>query len=268
MSPSEVVLPRPVRWSSAQWSKARLAPTVRDVTEQMRDVSLDAVAALRQASANARRSVVDTLPPEAGTELVRSVRRVAMARTPRQATTALEQESERLLGVLTPILVEHPLPVRRVAVARTVVATAGGLAAASEEIEELAALFSAGASVPPTLPVAIAGNLAALAVELWVAASVRTHALRAAGHDPDAATVAGDVLAAMAGGNAEAVGRARLGRRVGRHLARRAATRVLSRWAAGFIPFVGIAYSSWDAQRTVDAVLAIPLPAAPMPELT
>jgi hypothetical protein len=233
-----------------------------------RDVGQGAVGAARSAAVlgrsgserlrGATMSTLAAFPAEAVPELARSVNRLRTVRTPRQAVDAFETETERLLTVVAPMLVEHPLPVKRTRSARIVVGAAGGLAAAGEEIEELAGLVSAGATVPPTLPVMIGANLVALAVEVYVAASLRVHDLRAAGFDPEPNEVARDVILAMTGKD---VGRNALAHHATKQMIKSIVTRVLSRWGAAFVPFIGIAYSGWDAQRTVGAVRALPLPA-------
>jgi len=201
---------------------------------------------------------MQALPKEAIPELAKSVYRLRKVRTPAQARVAAETETERLLTVITPLLVAHPLPVQRTASAKAILATAGGLAAASEEIETIAALVSVGSAVPPTIPVVIGANIVALAIELYVAASLRTHDLRAAGLEVDPQQVADDVIFAMTG---EAPAGGTLGRHVTKHMVRVVAARLFTRWGAGFVPFVGVAYAGWDAQRTADAIRALPLPA-------
>jgi len=200
---------------------------------------------------------LQALPKEALPELAKSVYRLRKVRTPEQARVAAETETERLLTVITPLLVAHPLPVQRTASAKAILATAGGLAAASEEIETIAALVSAGTAVPPTIPVVIGANLVALAVELYVAASLRTHDLRAAGLEVDPQQVADDVIFAMTGETPE---RGTMTRHVTKHMVRVVAARLFTRWGAGFVPVIGIAYAGWDTQRTVDAIRALPLP--------
>jgi len=203
-------------------------------------------------------SVRQAIPAEAIPEIASSVRRLRKVRTPRQAVAAFETETERLLGVITPILVDHPLPVRSTAAARSLVATAGGLAAAGEEADEIIGFVSGGAAVPPTLPIVIAANLVALAVEISVAASLRVHDLRDAGLEPDPHEIARDVVLAMTGTTADDGG---MTRHVTKQMVRSIATRVLARWSTGLVPVAGIVYSGWDAQRTVEAVRSLPLPA-------
>lgn len=201
---------------------------------------------------------LQALPKEAIPELAKSVYRLRKVRTPAQARVAAETETERLLTVIMPLLIAHPLPVQRTASAKAILAAAGGLAAAGEEIETIAALVSAGSAVPPTIPVVIGANLVALAVELYVASSLRVHDLRAAGIEVDPRQVADDVIFAMTG---EAPAGGTLGRHVTKHMVRLVAARLFARWGAGFVPLFGIAYASWDTQRTADAIRALPLPA-------
>jgi hypothetical protein len=249
----------------------RLRIGARDALTSVRRAADDVSTGLRAAKATAPariRTAADTitsipraLPPQTVPELMGSVRRLRKVRTPGQAFAAFESETERLLTVVTPIFVEHPLPVRRTDSARALVATAGALAAAGDEFEELAAVLSGGAAVPPTLPVVLAANLVALALEVYVVASLRVHDLVAAGVTPDPHEVARDVMLAMTGSAGTSTGPGRASKAATKKLVRSIVTRVLSRWGASLVPFVGIAYSGWDAQRSVDAVRSLPLPA-------
>jgi hypothetical protein len=214
------------------------------------------LAATTSRLAGATRGTLHALPKEAVPELAKSVYRLRKVRTPAQASEAVETETEHLLTVVMPLLVAHPLPVQRTASAKAILATAGGLAAAGEEIETIAALVSAGGAVPPTLPVVIGANLVALAVELYVAASLRVHDLRASGIEPTAQQVADDVIFAMTGDHEKGGFR----RHVTKHVVKTVARRLLARWGAGLVPVAGIAYVGWDTQRTADAVRALPLP--------
>jgi len=203
------------------------------------------------------RALPSRLPPEALPELAKSVKNLRKVRTPRDAVAVFETETERLLTVIAPIFVEHPLPVRSTSSAKAIVATAGGVAAAGEQFEELGAVLSSGASLPPTLPIMLGANLVALAVEVYVTASLRVHDLTDAGYEPDPHEVAHDVIVAMTGKSESSDGS--VGRFVTKHMVRSIVARVLSRWGASLVPFVGIAYSGWDAQRSVDAIRAMPL---------
>lgn len=250
----------------------RLRSSARDVAGSMSMAALDVVTGAKGVAGSAAGigrtgtqrlrlatgSTIAALPAGTVPELARSVERLRTVRTPKQAVAAFETETEHLLTVITPLLVQRPLPVRRTGSAKAIVACAGGLAAAGDELEELAALVSYGATLPPSLPVMIGANLAALAVEVYVAASLRVHDLRDAGLDPDPHEVAQDVIFAMTG---KPAGQGGTSRHVTKAMVQGIAMRVLSRWGAAFVPVVGIAYSGWDAQRTVDAVRALPLPA-------
>jgi hypothetical protein len=262
MKPS-LTTPAPSRPLAALRSRA--AGAARDLAGSARlaarDLTRGGAAAVASAGAtakltNATRTTLQALPKEAVPELARSVYRLRKVRTPAQATHAVETETEHLLTVVMPLLVTHPLPVQRTASAKAILATAGGLAAAGEEIETIAALVSAGTAVPPTLPIVIGANLVALTVELYVAASLRVHDLRAAGIEPTPQQVADDVIFAMTGDSS----RGRVRRHVTKQVVKTVARRLLARWGAGLVPFAGIAYVGWDTQRTADAVRALPLP--------
>jgi len=227
--------------------------SVGDAARDLLDVGRRGVGRVRAVGASAKAA----FPREALPELAGSVGRLSKVRTPREAVAVFETETERLLTIVTPTLVAHPLPVTTPAAAKSIVATAGGLAAAGEEVEELAALVSGGVAIPHTFPIMIAANMVALAVEVYVAASLRVHDLRAAGLEPDPNDVARDVIYAMTG---KVTGDGGITDRVTKQMVKTIVTRVLSRWGAAFVPFAGIAYSGWDAQRTIDAVRALPLP--------
>jgi CxxC motif-containing protein len=259
----------PATRSSSAWSSVtnRVTGSARDLARGAQMVARDVTKPVRGVTAGTSATAtklaqtttvaLQSLPKEAVPELAKSVYRLRKVRTPAQATEAVQTETERLLTVITPLFVEHPLPVANLNTAKAVLATAGGLAAASEEIETIAAFVTGGAAVPPTLPIVIGANLVALAVELYVIASMRVHDLRAAGMDADPGQVADDVIYALAG---ESSGGS-LGRHVSKHVVRVASARLLARWGAGLVPFVGIAYAGWDSQRTADAIRALPLPA-------
>jgi hypothetical protein len=206
------------------------------------------------------RGLPRSIPPGAVPYLARSARALRKVRTPRQAVEVFETETEHLLTVVMPLLVEHPLPVRSTASAKAIVAGTGGVAAAGQEAEALAAIMSNGAALPPLLPIMLATNLVALAVEVSVAASLRVHDLTDAGIEPDPNDVARDVILAMTGASASESGGGGL---VTKRVVKTIVARVLSRWAKSLVPLVGIAYSSWDAQRTVDAIRTIPIRSLP-----
>ena len=191
---------------------------------------------------------------EHGPELRDSLWRLRKVRTPQGALQALESEIEHLLFAVAPTLVEHPLPVRRASSARVLVGGTAAAVAIGEGLDEVAALFSAGTSIAPSLPVLVAAAFVSVAVEATVATSLRVHDLRAAGVvvSPDA--VSRDVIFAMAGGRGAAGGA------MTRQLLNKVAARVLSRWGAGLVPVVGAVYCAWDAQQTIGAVRRLPAP--------
>ncbi|MSO78031.1 MAG: hypothetical protein EXQ79_00300 [Acidimicrobiia bacterium] len=206
---------------------------------------------------NTVRSFPRSLPSGTLPYLARSMRELRKVRTPGDAVAAFETETERLLGVIMPKIVERPLPVRTVASAKALVAATGGMAAAGQEIEALGVLISGGSALPPALPIMLGTLLLALATEMSVAASLRVHDLEAAGIEPDANAVARDVMIAMTGGTDSDLG---TGSAITKNLVKAIVTRVLSRWSKSLVPVVGILHSSWDAQRTIDAIRARPLP--------
>jgi hypothetical protein len=257
--PSLTTIPRTVT-PRIRGAARDLASSVRVATRDLTRASASAIssAGVTTRLATATRTTVQALPKEAVPELAKSVYRLRKVRTPAQAHVAVETETEHVLTVIMPMLVAHPLPVQRTSSAKAILAAAGGLAAAGEEIETIAAFVSAGTAVPPTLPVVIGANLVALTVELYVAASLRVHDLRAAGIEPAPQQVADDVIFAMTGESS----RGRMRRHVTKHVVRTVARRLLARWGAGLVPVAGIAYVGWDTQRTADAVRALPLPLA------
>jgi hypothetical protein len=205
------------------------------------------------------RALPRSLPPGTVPYLTRSVRELRKVRTPSDAVAAFETETERLLGVIMPKIVERPLPVKTVASAKALVAATGGMAAAGQEIEALGVFLSGGAALPPAMPIMLGTLLLALATEMSVAASLRVHDLKAAGIEPEASAVARDVMVAMTGGSDSELG---TGSTMTKSLVKKIVARVLSRWSKSLVPVAGIVYSSWDAQRTIDAIRARPLPEA------
>ena len=203
------------------------------------------------------RALPRSLPPGTVPYLTRSVRELRKVRTPSDAVAAFETETERLLGVIMPKIVERPLPVKTVASAKALVAATGGMAAAGQEIEALGVFLSGGAALPPAMPIMLGTLLLALATEMSVAASLRVHDLKAAGIEPEASAVARDVMVAMTGGSDSELG---TGSTMTKSLVKKIVARVLSRWSKSLVPVAGIIYSSWDAQRTIDAIRARPMP--------
>jgi hypothetical protein len=200
------------------------------------------------------REAASQLMADHGDELRGSLWRLRKVRTPQGALQALESEIEHLLAVAAPTLVEHPLPVRRASSARVIVGGTAAAVAIGEGLDEVAALFSAGTTIAPSLPVLVAAAFLSVAVEATVATSLRVHDLRAAGvvASPDA--VSRDVIFAMAGGRGATRGA------VTRQLLNKVAARVLSRWGAGLVPVLGAVYCAWDAQQTIGAIRRLPTP--------
>ena len=224
---------------------------------------LAGAAAQRSRSAIGRLRVAGTqvlasIPPEARRELRGSLWRLRKVRSPRSAAAAFEAEIDTLLRLVTPMLVEHPLPVRRRGTARAVVAGGAALAATGEQLEAIVALFSEGVAVPATLPIALTAIFLSLVLELYVALSLRVHDLRVAGAVVDPQTVAAEVAWAMAGASGRP---GRAGYTKG--MVRKLSTRMLARWGRGLVPVAGAAYSAWDAQRTIAAITRLGVVAPP-----
>jgi hypothetical protein len=196
------------------------------------------------------------LPKAARGELLGSINRLRKVRSLGDALAVLETEVEHLLRVVTPVFVAHPFPVRKTSSARLLVAAAGMGAAAAEEVDELAAALSLGSTLPAAVPAAMALGLLAVAIEAYVAASLRAHNLRSAGLPVSADDVAADVARAMAGDRGT-------GRTITKRMVRSIVRRFVKREVAGLAPVVGIAYGGWDAQRTIAAIGRMPLPAPP-----
>jgi hypothetical protein len=207
----------------------------------------------------ASRQTAHQLLQDAGPELRASLWRLRTVRSPHGAVAALEDEIAHLMVVVSPVLVAHPLPVRNAVSGRVVVGGAAAAVAVGEELNEVAALFSAGTTITPSVPLLVTAAFLSVAVEVAVATSLRVHDLRAAGIDPHPDAVARDVVFAMAGSKGAARGA------ITRQLVKRIAARVLSRWGTGLVPVVGAAYSAWDAQQTVAAVRKLPTPFHPAP---
>jgi len=230
------------------------------VSTGVRDVARRTPARVRSFGSTMR-ALPRSLPPGVWPELAKSMRNLRKIRSPRDAVAAFETETERLLTVVMPLIVEHPIPVQSTATAKAIVATAGGLAAMGEEWEEVAAVVTAGVAVGPTMPVVLAANLAALTIEVAVAASLRVHQMIKAGIAPEADQVARDVIFAMTGKADDG----KAGGIVSKAMVKSVVTRVLARWGVSLVPFAGIAYSGWDAQRTIDTIANLPMPAVHRP---
>ncbi len=197
------------------------------------------------------REIWEAIPPELLADTRGAVGRLRQARSPRQVVGAFDAELINLFDGLAPAVIQRPLPMANVRSARTAVAIIAGCAAAIDEIEAVALLIpGVDAVAAPSLPVVAGAYFAALALEAYVAGSLRVHLLEARGFAVDPGVLTREVLGAMTGG----------------HVApgfTKAATnpltrRMLRRWARGVVPFVGIGYASWDAQRTIRAIERMP----------
>jgi hypothetical protein len=195
------------------------------------------------------------LPPDAGREMRASLLRLRKAHTPRQAFAALEYEIEHLVHNVAPTLVEHPLPLRTPAAARAVVTVVASAAAAVEEAEAIALLLPHTTAVAaPTLPMVAAASFSALAMEAYIAMSLRVHMLQAAGRTVEPEQVTRDTLRAMTG---------REDVRLTKIAAKALTRRMFRRWSRGVVPFVGMGYATWDAQKTMSAIIRMPLSEPP-----
>jgi len=197
------------------------------------------------------KELVAALPPNLVADARGAAMRLRKARSPRQAVAAVDAELERLFAGLAPALIEHPLPVPTTRRALATVAIVAGSAAAVDELEAIALLLpGVDAVAAPSLPLVAAASFTALALEAYVAGSLRVHRLRAAGARLDAARLTRDVLTAMTGRDDATL----------THAATNSLTkRMMRRWGRGMVPFVGIGYASWDAQRTVRAIARMPV---------
>jgi hypothetical protein len=198
------------------------------------------------------REVVDNLPPDASTHLRNSLQRLRQSRSPREAMAALEDEIETLFERLAPGLIAHPLPVRTRRGALALAGVAAGTAAALDEVEAIGLLVPGVDVVAvPSLSLVVAASFLALFVEMYVAASLRVHMLRGAGRWVDPHAVTRDVLRAMTGRDDVTFTKT---------ATKSMSRRILRRWGRSIVPFVGIGYSSWDAQKTIRAIARMPLP--------
>jgi hypothetical protein len=199
------------------------------------------------------------LPEPARPHVRESLSRLSSVRTPGQAMQAFSDEVEHLLRVLMPVFVRNPM-VRTPAAARKLAALSAASTATVEQADELLAAVSLGTTIAPGTATVLAVGVVATVLEAYAAASVRVHQLRHHGLEVDAEAVARDVHAALFDD------RQRSDRgHSARGLARRGATRIARRWAAGLVPVVGIVYAGYDARRTIDRVLLRPMPADALP---
>ncbi len=191
------------------------------------------------------------IPPGLVADTRGAVWRLRQARSPRQVVGAFDAELINLFDGLAPAVIEHPLPITSVRSAGTTVAIIAGCAAAVDEIEAVALLLpGVDAIAAPSLPVVAGAYFSALALEAYVAGSLRVHMLLNSGRWVDPDTLTREVLLAMTGGHSD-VG---FGKAVSNPLTRR----MLRRWTRGIVPFVGIGYASWDARRTIMSIARMP----------
>jgi hypothetical protein len=191
------------------------------------------------------------LPPDAATELRAAALRLRKARSPRDAVSALDHEIEQFFHGLGPTLVERPLPITSLRRAYTSVTVVAGASALVEEIEAISLLIpGVDLTAVPTLPLVVISSFTALALEAYIAASLRVHMLQAAGHEVDSSKVIADTLQAMTG---------RAGVTFTKSAAQALSRRTLRRWSRGVVPVVGMGYASWDARRTITEIARMPL---------
>ena len=196
--------------------------------------------------------VVDRMPASAAGDVRDSLTRLKNTRSPREALGVLELEIESIFETIAPVLVEFPLPVRTETAALATVTVTSGTAAAIDEIELLALLVPGTHIVAaPSLPLVLTASFLSLVVEAYVAGSLRVHQLRAADRQVDPHEVTREVLRAMTGRDDVTFTKT---------AAKSLSRRMLRRWGRGIVPFVGIAYSSWDARKTIRTIAKMPLP--------
>ncbi len=206
--------------------------------------------------------LTDRLPDEVVAMVGASARRLSRIRSPREAIDALPAELEHLVTAAVPILAEHPLPVGSARQARVWASAAAGAAALLQQAGEVSLVESLGLAGTALAPTVVGGMLLAWVAELWLSVTVRVGALEEAGRAVDHGVLAADMIEAVLGGPARQDEPAH--QKAARTLGRRAVTRVGRRWAAGLVPVLGIVYDGWDAQRTIDRVLALPVDTHPV----
>ena len=199
--------------------------------------------------------LVRRFPEPLQPDLRESADRLLAVRSLKDGVGALHQEVEHVLRVSTPVFVRYPT-IRRPRRAKALVASAAAIAAAVEEGDELLTLFSVGTLAAPGFGTVLAVNLLATATEAWAATSVRVNQLHDHGRPVHTEQIAADVREAMFGAVDTSSGVTPVIRKV----ATGGVRRLGRRWAVGLIPVFGIAYGGFDAARTVDRVLRLPLP--------
>jgi hypothetical protein len=204
--------------------------------------------------------LTDRLPDEVVSAVKGSASRLAKVRSPKEAMEAIPTELEHLVTATVPVLAEHPLPITSARQARVWASAAAGASAVLQQAGEVSMLETLGLGTA-LAPGVLAGMLLSWVAELWLSVTVRVKLLEEDGRSVDHGVLATDMIEAVLGGPAGQNGDPR--RRAARTLGRQAANRVGKRWAAGLVPVIGIVYDSWDAQRTIDRVLQLPLDTHP-----
>jgi hypothetical protein len=204
--------------------------------------------------------LTDRLPDEVVSAVKGSASRLAKVRSPKEAMEAIPTELEHLVTATVPVLAEHPLPITSARQARVWASAAAGASAVLQQAGEVSMLETLGLGTA-LAPGVLAGMLLSWVAELWLSVTVRVKLLEEDGRSVDHGVLATDMIEAVLGGPAGQNGDPR--RRAARTLGRQAANRVGKRWAAGLVPVIGIVYDSWDAQRTIDRVLPLPLDTHP-----
>jgi len=206
--------------------------------------------------------LTDRLPDEVVAAVSASARRLSRIRSPREAMDALPAELEHLVAATVPVLAEHPLPVTSARQARVWASAAAGGAALLQQAGEVSLIESLGLAGSALAPTVVGGMLLAWVAELWLSVTVRVRSLDEAGRSVDHGVLAADMIDAVLGGPSRSGNAAH--QKATRALGRQAATRMGRRWAAGLVPVIGIVYDGWDAQRTIDRVLALPMHTHPV----
>ena len=205
--------------------------------------------------------VTERLPAEVVSAVKDSASRLSRVRSPKEALDAIPTELEHLVTATVPVLAEHPLPITSSRQARVWASAAAGASAVLQQAGEVSILESLGLAGTALAPGVLAGMLLSWVAELWLSVTVRVKILQEDGRSVDHGVLAADMIEAVLGGPARKDGDPR--RKAARSLGRQAANRIGKRWAAGLVPVVGVVYDSWDANRTIDRVLQLPLDTHP-----
>lgn len=205
--------------------------------------------------------LTDRLPDEVVSAVKASASRLARVRSPKEAFEAIPTELEHLVTATVPVLAEHPLPISSSRQARVWASAAAGASAVLQQAGEVTILETLGLAGTALAPGVLAGMLLSWVAELWLSVTVRVKVLEEDGRSVDHGVLATDMIDAVLGGPAGQGTDPR--RKAVRSLGRQAANRIGKRWAAGLVPIVGVVYDSWDAHRTIDRVLQLPLDTHP-----